>query len=54
MKYGESFFDILYLFFAIISGCVILHRAKSKTERLMVLPRCFWAAGTPFTSCPAC
>ena len=24
MKYGESSFDILYLLFAIISGCVIL------------------------------
>ena len=24
MKYGESSFDILYLLFAVISGCVIL------------------------------
>ena len=28
MKYGESSFDILYLLFAIISGVVILLRAK--------------------------
>ncbi len=35
MKYGESTFDILYLLFAIISGCVILKRAKGKTEKYM-------------------
>lgn len=31
MKYGESSFDILYLLFAIISGVVILLRAKART-----------------------
>ena len=31
MKYGESSFDILYLLFAIISGVVILLRAKTRT-----------------------
>ena len=35
MKYGESAFDILYLLFAVISGCVILRRAKDKTEKYM-------------------
>ena len=35
MKYGESTFDILYLLFAIISGCVILARAKNRTDKLM-------------------
>ena len=35
MKYGESAFDILYLLFAIVSGCVLLFRAKDKTVRLM-------------------
>jgi len=35
MKYGESAFDILYLLFAITSGCVLLYRAKDKTEKLM-------------------
>ena len=35
MKYGESAFDILYLAFAIISGCVILRRAGNRTEKLM-------------------
>ena len=35
MQYGESAFDILYLLFAVISGCVILRRAKDKTEKYM-------------------
>ncbi len=35
MKYGESTFDILYLLFAIVSGCVMLCRGKGKTEKLM-------------------
>ena len=35
MKYGESIFDILYLLFAIISGCLILVKAQHKTEKLM-------------------
>ncbi len=35
MKYGESTFDILYLLFAIIAGCVILRRARSPVERTM-------------------
>ncbi len=52
MKYGESFFDILYLFFAIISGCVILHRAKSKTERLMGLAALLLGCGDAFHLLP--
>lgn len=35
MKYGESTFDILYLLFAIISGCVLLRRAQNRTGKLM-------------------
>lgn len=31
MKYGESAFCIMYLIFAIASGCVILQRAKDRT-----------------------
>ena len=34
MRYGESAFDILYLLFAVISGCIILRRAQNKTEKL--------------------
>ena len=37
MKYGESTFDILYLLFAVISGCVMLRRAKNQTEKQMGL-----------------
>lgn len=35
MKYGESTFDILYLLFAIIAGCLILKKARNATEKLM-------------------
>ena len=37
MKYGESTFDVLYLLFAIICGCMLLYRAKDKTGKLMGL-----------------
>ena len=35
MRYGESAFDILYLLFAIASGCLILIKARSRTEKQM-------------------
>ena len=35
MKYGESAFDLLYLLFAVISGCFILNKAKNRKEKLM-------------------
>ncbi len=35
MKYGESTFDILYLAFAIVSGILILRRARNNTEKNM-------------------
>ena len=35
MKYGESLFDLLYLLFVIVSGCVMLKKARSKAERRM-------------------
>ena len=35
MKYGESAFDILYLLFVIISGCMILKRAQDRTGKYM-------------------
>ncbi len=35
MKYGESAFDVIYLLFAIVSGCVMLSKAKNQTEKLM-------------------
>ncbi len=35
MKYGESVFDLFYLIFAVVSGILILRRARNKTEKLM-------------------
>ncbi len=35
MKYGESSFDIIYLLYAVISGCIILAKGKRKEDRLM-------------------
>lgn len=35
MKYGESTFDILYLFFAILTGIVILLRRRNRADVLM-------------------
>ena len=37
MKYGESVFDILYLLFTLLSGCVILVKAQNATEKKMGL-----------------
>ena len=37
MKYGESGFDIAYLLFAILSGCILLKKAKNKMEMQMGL-----------------
>ena len=52
MKYGESSFDILYLLFAIISGCVLLYRARNKTERLMGLAALILGCGDAFHLVP--
>ncbi len=52
MKYGESTFDILYLLFAIISGVVILRRARSKTEKLMGLAALILGCGDAFHLVP--
>ena len=52
MKYGESTFDILYLLFAMISGCVILKRAKNKGERYMGLAALILGCGDAFHLVP--
>ena len=52
MKYGESTFDILYLLFAVISGVVMLHRAKSKTGKLMGLAALILGCGDAFHLVP--
>lgn len=52
MKYGESSFDILYLFFAVISGCAILRRARNRTEKLMGLAALILGCGDAFHLVP--
>ncbi len=52
MKYGESSFDILYLLFAIISGCQILKKARSQTERKMGLATLILGCGDAFHLVP--
>ncbi len=52
MKYGESTFDVLYLLFAIVSGCVLLCRAKDRTERRMGLAALILGCGDAFHLVP--
>ena len=52
MKYGESSFDILYLLFAIISGIVILCRAKDRNEKLMGCAALILGCGDAFHLVP--
>ena len=52
MKYGESTFDILYLLFAVVSGCVMLRRAENKTPRLMGLAALILGCGDAFHLVP--
>ena len=52
MKYGESTFDILYLLFAIISGIVILVKAKDRAGRLMGVATLALGCGDAFHLVP--
>lgn len=52
MKYGESAFDILYLLFAIISGCVILRNSRNNTEKYMGLATLILGCGDAFHLVP--
>ncbi len=52
MKYGESAFDLCYLLFAILSGCVILRRARNATERRMGLAALILGCGDAFHLIP--
>ena len=52
MKYGESSFDILYLLFAIVSGCVILFRSRSKTDKMMGFATLILGCGDAFHLVP--
>ena len=52
MKYGESAFCIIYLLLAGICGCIILRRARTRTERLMGLATLILAIGDAFHLIP--
>ena len=52
MKYGESAFDILYLLFAITSGCLILRRAGNRTEKNMGFAALILGCGDAFHLVP--
>ena len=52
MKYGESTFDVLYLLFAIVSGIIILRRARNKTEKQMGLAALILGCGDAFHLVP--
>ena len=52
MKYGESTFDVLYLLFAIISGCVLLYRAQNQTGKRMGLSALILGCGDAFHLVP--
>ena len=52
MKYGESTFDILYLLFAVVSGIVILVKAKDRPGRLMGIAALILGCGDAFHLVP--
>ena len=52
MKYGESAFDILYLIFAVTSGCLLLRKAGDRTEKLMGLAALILGCGDAFHLIP--
>ena len=52
MKYGESTFDILYLLFAIVSGCLMLAKAQNRTGKLMGLSALVLGCGDAFHLVP--
>ena len=52
MKYGESAFDILYLLFAVIAGCIILRRTRNTTEKQMGAAALILGCGDAFHLVP--
>ena len=52
MKYGESTFDILYLLFAMISGILLLIKAKNKSGKLMGIAALVLGCGDAFHLVP--
>ncbi|MBR1642925.1 MAG: hypothetical protein IJ683_11450 [Butyrivibrio sp.] len=52
MKYGESLFDIGYLLFAIVSGCIILKRSNDTTGKIMGFAALILGLGDAFHLVP--
>ena len=52
MKYGESVFDILYLIFAVTSGCLMLCKAENRTKKMMGLAALILGCGDAFHLIP--
>ena len=52
MKYGESFFDILYLVFAIAGGFLLLGKARNSTEKKMGIAALVLGFGDAFHLVP--
>ncbi len=52
MKYGESTFDILYLLFAIVSGALMIRKARNANEKRMGLATLILGLGDAFHLVP--
>ena len=52
MKYGESSFDILYLLFAIVFGCILIIKHKDKTALLFGIVALVLGLGDAFHLIP--
>lgn len=52
MKYGESIFDIVYLLFAIIAGCLILRKSRSAAVKQMGAAALILGCGDAFHLIP--
>ncbi len=52
MKYGESAFDVFYLVTAIVIGCLILKKARHRTEKLMGISVLVLGCGDAFHLVP--
>ena len=52
MKYGETAFDLMYLLFAIISGCILLRKARDRAERWMGVAALVLGCGDAFHLIP--
>ena len=52
MEYGESTFDILYLLFAVVIGCLIIRKSLNRTQKLMGISAVVLGCGDAFHLVP--